>query len=414
MVLLALFILCGANIDDHESAVLLHAQGLQAELNGQVDDTFKALRKAHALAPNDGDIAFDLARVAMLHPALTYDSDTDDFIALEPVNADARVLRAYLLALHREVHAAQKEIDEALALEPAHPEALAARTMLTGLHPGTDTGLLGLRLRLSGEFDSDVALLPQNVPTSAVGARTAVDAGLRWTPMRGQWRLDVNLDGRAAVHVNDRVILAPYDVFSGTGWATLTWDPGSWKVTLDAVGALVFAGEHSDPFLSDGYALLEVRKPLDAFAVGVYGLAGYRNYGLNNAPGANDRTGAYDEVGALGEWQEGSFAAAVRGGYLQENAAGDLQKVHGAIGAVVGRWTHPDWTVAAALTYTFRDYYQSPYNRHDNRVEPAVQATYTLSDRVHLVGSYVFFDVRSLEPYTYQRHLAELGVEATW
>jgi hypothetical protein len=414
MLALVIMMLCGTGMDSHEEAVLLHAQGQLAEIDGKVTECLQQLRQAHALAPGDEAIAFDLARVAMLHPALAEDNDTDDFLDLEPGNADSRVLAAYLLALKREVRAAKQQIDRALALDPAQPEAVSARGVLDAMRPGPDSGLLGLRLRVTTEYDSDVSLLPQDLPSDAQGWRANVDAGLRFTPARGVVRFDLNLDLQGRIHILDRDTLSPYDVLAGTGWFTLAWDPGPVSFTLNGVGAYVDAGEQEQSFLRQGYGLLEMRVPIETFAVGAFGMAGYRIFGFGNPIGDNDRTGLQGEAGLFGDWHGGPWAATARAGYITENARGTLQQVHGATAALSASVAGSDWSLGLALAYAYRDYLHNPLIRHDHVIEPALQGTYALSENFSLVGSYAFVTVQSLGPYTYNRHLVEGGVEALW
>jgi hypothetical protein len=203
-------------------------------------------------------------------------------------------------------------------------------------------------------------------------------------------------------------------VFAGTAWFKLAWDPGPLSFTLDGVGATTFAGETTRPFLSQGYALLEVRVPVQMFAVGAYGMAGFRDFGLQNPIGDNDRTGAQAQAGLFGDWRGGQWAATARAGYVAEQARGNLQKVQGMTVAVSGSYATGDWRAALALSYALRDYTDNPLTRHDHVIEPALQGAYLLTENFRVVASYTLMAVQSLAPYTYNRHLLEAGVEAAW
>ena len=99
-----------------ERAVLLHAQGLALAQDNDRAAALEALRTAHQLAPQDRDIAFDLARVAVESKSPQLAADTLDFMNAPAETADAKVLRAYILAMTDTQAARQDASDPAVSL----------------------------------------------------------------------------------------------------------------------------------------------------------------------------------------------------------------------------------------------------------------------------------------------------------
>ena len=404
-----------------ERAVLLHAQGLALAQDNDRAAALEALRSAHQLAPQDRDITFDLARVALESKSPQLTADTVDFMSSPATTADAKVLRAYILAI-TDTEAARRELEGALRLRPDHPEGLLARTMLEGLGApppppqAPEPRIWSARVRLFGEADTNVDLLPQSIPSHHQGWRLGVQGSGSVSPVtQDKLRWDIAADLRGAFHLNDRPDLALYDTAGGSAWTTLTWLPGPVVWATDIVGTLIYAGERAPFFMWDVYLQSQARLPLGNFAVGLYGLVGDRAFGLDNIAGSsNDRSGGHYEAGVLGEGHWGTLLASLRSGLLIEQAFGKEQQVLGNRSVALVRWAPAPVSLTALLAYEYRNYRSSSIKRVDNLLEPSFLAAYAINDTFQIVGTYLYVHNASVGPYTYDRHLVMLGAEARW
>ena len=399
--------------DNHEHAILLQAQASASELNGDPVHALELMRQAVQAAPSDINIAFDVARLSYARQDSNLPQDAAPFLRLTPETADQKLLRAYLLA-PADTAGARSQIDDVLRTTPNQSEALLMRDMLGRMVGQPGPSIVEARVMVGADADTNVALLPQDVPSQLQGTSIVADAALRVTPLRGTFQLDVVADVHADVYVNNRTNLKPYDVLSGTGWLSGIWAPGPATLTVDLVGTWVFAGEQSLYFMRDTYAQAELRKSANNFDFAIYALGGERDFGYGNQAGNNDRSGQHYELGVLGELPLGPVVLGLRLGGLTEQTHGSQQRVAGGRGILSARLAISRLMVALAMADELRDYYDSGYHRFDQRLEPNIRVGLALSDTFRLMASYVYIDNLSLKTFAYVRQLAELGLEARW
>lgn len=404
------------DFEAQEHAIILHAQALDQEFTGDGAAALSLMRRARAMDPEDENIAFDLARLALQHKSPTLMQDAAGFLRMQPSTADGQILRAYLLSINVNKDAVNAALAAALRLNPNHPEALLARTMLDGASATPQESALSGQLSMSTGVDTNVSLLPQDQASHLKGWRTDAGGSLRWTPLRGTWRIDLAASARGGMYPVQRTDLKLYDTASGATWGSFQYNGGALMVVLDTVGVVVFAGEQKQYFMRDGYAQLEVRAPLDKLSIGLYGAGGVRQFGYGNQTGKPlDRSGPHADAGLLLEGAYESWTFVIRAGGLQERTAGIEQQVQGGKTTLMVRWDHDAWAAAVALGYELRNYNRSTLQRRDDRLQPSMRLAYALTDHVRVSASYLFMNnVSTLSAFAYRRHLAEFGTELTW
>lgn len=453
--LIALCLLCAASpaYADGRPAVL-QAEALLAEQAGDHAKALALLREAYATAPGDGDIAFDLAHIALQHPDLAEPADYDNYIALEATTADQHVLRAYALATRDRLDEAREEARRALAMAPDNAEASSLLDALSETpDPVGQQSAWALRAKLFGQYDTNVSVLPDQStsPGSGVGSSAIVDASalqrkaagigaeaeVRWTPVRGVTELSVAAGASFLGHITgrneDEVSLS-----DGAGGTTSTTREGSstydygtfdlsararftgerWLTTIELAGSTVFIDDYNERFLTEGDLIASTGYAVGsakAVRLGAYGIGAARSFGGSFR---DQRDGTRFEGGLTVDWQAlRSLGFGVRGGYQTEQTTLDIFTESGATGMLYGQARFGRFGALAALTYQHRDY-ATNIGRVDNRLGPQVTLTYAVTDTFSVVGSYLFIHNSSsladvdAAAYDYNRHLVSLGLEA--
>ena len=210
-------------------AAVKQAEALIAEQEKDIPQAMALLREAAKLDANDIDVAFDRARLALEHADQAQPADYDDYLKLEPVTADQRLLRAYILAARGRTDEARVEAQGAAAADPLNQEAQGLVQALTPATPEsgpTERSITG-RVRLYGQYDTNVSVLPDRTATTVGSTTTVSDAtdlqrsaaaigvqgDVRWTPVRGVTELSFLAGVSFLGHVNGR----NDELDSGTG-----------------------------------------------------------------------------------------------------------------------------------------------------------------------------------------------------
>jgi hypothetical protein len=152
--------------------------------------------------------------------------------------------------------------------------------------------------------------------------------------------------------------------------------------------------------------------------LGVYGRGGYRDFREgNDEDGDLDRDGAQLGGGLVLKWKGGGgWSADARAGYQAELAEGDVMKERGPEARLAVRWRWRQLGVRALLNYVMRDYPEraAVIERTDQRITPRLDVRYGINDWLGVRASWALTRNLSQDAYDYTRHLAQLGVEATW
>jgi hypothetical protein len=191
----------------------------------------------------------------------------------------------------------------------------------------------------------------------------------------------------------------------------LVWD-------FDATVREVFLDSFSDHFMQDFAGQMTARMRFEAMELGVYGRGGYRDFVERNDEGGDlDRDGPQLGGGLVLKWKGGGgWSADVRAGYQGELTDGDAMKERGPEARLALRWRWRDLGARLVVNYVMRDYTErsSDMERTDQRVTPQLDVRYGFTDWLAVRGSYALTRNMSQDAYDYIRHLAQLGVEATW
>lgn len=406
-----------AQIEPRERAALLHADALEAELDGDVEQALRMLRTAHRLAPEDEMVAYDLARLAYETQSVSLIDDTDGFLRLQPTTPDSSLLRAYLWVERGDKKAALEQVNRVLALRPADTEAIGLRRLIAPPKSATATGArFAGRVRTAAEVDSNVTVTPEDQPTNLVGIRALVDGGLLYSIASQRWRADAGLFFSAGAHLRDRADLSLYDSGAAVGLLSGSYQLGAVLTRLDLSATEVLIDTFQAEFMREYRAGLETQYRLGAWSIGLYGAAGMRDFITGNAEGDDtDRDGLRVDAGALVQWKQSNLALIVRSGYLREGAEGSSQRQQGGRADVRVLFQRKPFLVVVGTTYEYRDFFltESP-RRTDHRIIPSAKIAFLITDALSIVGNYVFTRNQSQKAFRYQRHVGQLGVEARW
>jgi hypothetical protein len=404
--------------DPGEQAVMLHARGVGRELEGKHEEALDLLRQAAALAPTDEDINFDLARLSYERRDPRLWDDARGFLALTPSTEDGRVLRAYLLRARGDAGAALAELRGSRGTEALQLQRILQRQNSTPTPPAQTPRDLGVRAAVSGEYDSNVQVLPDPlVPvTNGGGARLNADVAGQWQPLHGDTEVHVTATLRTGTHVNNRANLALYDTESTALLVGGQTQVDKWLLYADIEGSLVFVHDFRQTFMRQALGDALAVYDFGGLRAGVYGLGGPRHFYKFGAPvpPEYDRDGALWEGGATFDVFTERLLVTARAGWQGEHTAGPELREHGFSGLLTGRYAVGDATVSAMLAYQHRGYGQSTTGRVDDRFIPGARLAYRLAPGLQAVASYTYIDNRSVEAFQYKRHLANVGVEATW
>lgn len=406
------------------NALALHAEGLEAELDGDEARALALLRRAHAAEPTDVLVAFDLARLAYDQRLEGWERDAMGLLSLDDVGAagpDASLLRAYLFIEQGERAAAAREVANVLAVEPSHAEALELRGLI-GPTPGAEGEVsVSGRVRAGIEVDSNVAVAPDFVASGQLGTRAAVDGAIlvTWRPVRTR----VEAGGFFALggHLNDRDNLAFYDSFSFTLFGRATYLGEGFDLGLTLIGSEVLIDGFSSHFMQDVGARATLELPLGPVSVGAYADGGHRDFIAGNPEGVPgrpegdeaDRDGPRGRAGVSFGAAFGDFALNARVGGQIEQADRYKYQEAGLDSTIALTWKWESLAVAGGVKYDYRNYHR--HDRVDHRLTPYLKAGYSLTENLGVALSGVLMrNVSTDAYYDYTRVIVHLGGEATF
>lgn len=393
-----------------EDAAVLQARALLAEHDGKLVDALALLRQAHERSPGNGDVTYDLARVAALAagPAPVAGRDVDPFLARTAETAPERVLRGYLLARRGDLAGAREQLATVARLEPGRGELAAFEAPPRGVAAAVRVGLFG-------QYDSNVLLVAGGAPSDVGGPRMSLDADAELTFGEAAPWLRAGAFGRLGVHAANRVNLGDYD--SGTlGLFVRAGDrvgPVDYDVMLSGTDVGVNAPS-SKQFVQEGALRGTATLATGALRPGLFVALGYRNFVSGNPAGVENRDGPFAAGGLLAEWGERRLALAAQLGYQLEQAQGDEQRERGVMAGLLARSSFGPVVAGLGVDYQMRDYAQSRTGRRDHLLTPSVSASVPTMTGLRLVAAYSFTKNISSAGFGYDRHLAQLGVEGHW
>jgi tetratricopeptide (TPR) repeat protein len=451
LALTLLFLASTARADG--KAAVKQAEALLAEQENNTPQALTLLREAHELAPDDVDIAFDRARIALEHSDLAQPADFDDYLRLEPLTADQRLLRAYILAARGRSDEARTEAQAAATADPTNNEALG---LVEALAPakaeaGPAQRAVQARVKLFGQYDTNVSVLPDRTATTVGSTTTVSDAtnfqrsaaaigvegDVRWTPVRGLTELSFVAGLSFLGHVNGRSDEVDgstgnikqgsklYDFGTIDLQARLAFPRERWNSAIELYGSSVFIDDFSQRYLTEGTLLGSTNVAVNeskSFRIGAYGLGGIRSFGDDFSV----RDGQRAEGGLTFDYIGRRAAVGLRGSYQGEFTQSEQFTEKGPQAMFYVRGSLERFDALASFVYQRRDYNSvantvdtsaPAYDRADNRYGPTVQLSYALSDILSLIGTYQYIrNVSTVEgdvvDFDYSRHLATLGLEA--
>ncbi len=434
-------------------AAVKQAEALLAEEQKDISGALTLLREAAKLDAADLDVAFDRARLALEHADLAQPADFDDYLALEPVTADQRLLRAYILAARGRTDEAHAEAQSAAKADPANEEA---QGLVQALAPATpDEGAqaqpaIAGRVRLYGQYDTNVSVLPDRTATTVGSTTTISDAtalqrsaaaigvqgDVRWTPVRGLTELSFLAGVSYLGHVNGRSdqldvntgIVKPgsktYDFGTVDLQARVAFPRERWYSAIEVYGSSVFIDSFAERYLTEGTLLGSTNVAVNEaknIRLGAYGLGGVRSFGEDFSV----RDGTRAEGGITFDYIGRHMGVGLRGGYQAELTDSELFTEKGPQGMFYARGSIDRFDALVSFVYQKRGYDSAvnpdptapAFERSDDRFGPQLQLAYGLSDILSVVGTYQYLrNVSSTEGYAidfdYSRHLATIGLEA--
>lgn len=393
---------------------MLQARALLAESAGDLAQALTLLRRAREASREDPEIAFDLARIALLAGEASMEGDFEGLLTLAPVSGEARLLRVYLLGRRGEDERARLEIDEAERTSADSQLTTAMRSWLSG---SEEPSRLEARLTLGSQYDSNVTLAESDSPSGSAGFRLTADGEVTWRPIKDASFVSVSALLRYGAHVSGRTELAAYD--AGSAMLAVRGAGRAGPVALDALVAAsaVSIEGLSRQYLQEAYGEASATVELNGLKPGLFVLGGARDFvALNPEEELMDCDGPHVHGGALVGWSSRRMALLARLGYQAELAQGDEQRERGPAALLNGRVQLERVSLAAALSYEMRDY-GAVGGRVDHRISPALAARLKLTDYFSIGVGYAWTrNASSAESgaFDYDRHLVDLGVEGGW
>ncbi len=401
---------------DPPDPLVLHAEALALRLDGKLDAAREAMRRALALSPQNELIAFDLAKMALSGVNETFDGDVAAFLAQTPTSTDAHLLRAHILLRRGGRAAAETDLNAALAQQSDNVEALRLQRALAPPAPASMASLWSFRVGTGAQVDSNVAVLPEDVPGPDAGVKGTFDGLLALKPTHRPLALDLALRLNLAAQVNDRdhKMIGPLaDVGTATLSARARLATTSMAVTAELLGTQVMLDRFRESFLREGGAHLEVVAVLPV-ELGLYASGAWRDFAFANREGqAADRDGSRLEGGIMVGGKLGPARLKARAGVQAELAEGRDQKEWGPQGALSMGVSAAAFSVDASVAYHLRDYFAAAATRREHRLTPGLRLAYDVSDHLGAYTSYTFMTSLS-EQYPFTRHLGAAGVYAAW
>ncbi len=412
--------------DPGHAAMVHHAEALLLENDGNPNGALELLRQAHALAPNDPDIAFDLARVAQ-KSGLGRPDDVEPFLAMPAETTDARLLRALILGRRGERAGANEAALAVLADRPGDP---AATTLARLLEPGPTPKAWTLRAGMLGQYDTNVSVVGDEPGADAIAApRAVLQVGGTYEAVKG---LGLFLTFQGAPHLERGPEIEPYDSgLLSLGATYLPELPGfvaSAQLALTQVTNDLFANR----YMQEAFFRGQILRRLDDVGIGAYLNLGYRDFTVPSLEKKSecdgktcptDRDGAVLGGGLRARFGTGPLELTGHAGYQLEPTQGDDQAERGPELALAAQMTVADLRLSGGAGVQLRDYWRTDYNpdpkvddnRSDLRLGVSLGASYPVIEQVDLVLGYAF--VRNFEDhdtFDYSRHLVQAGVEAAW
>jgi len=404
-----------------DEPVVMHAAALDLELDGNIERALELLRAALELAPDEPMIAFDLARIAVEEDSDRFDDDVDAFMELEPDNDDARMLRAYILVRQGERQSAREQLNAMLTASPELGEATRLRDFVIHADAAAPTRWLAASLRVGVEADTNVTVVP-DVATYEEGVRVATQANVTVVPVRVPTELTVSLALKYAPHLNNRDVLEHFDIISAVGLVRARQKLGSLVLTAQLSGNEVAIGPKPEQFMKDLFGDIELRYPMDALQIAVFGRGGYRDFSpgspeLFNPEGeVYDRDGWRTSLGILGDWSRGKVTVGARASFEAAETDGRWQRERGAEVGLYMRWRPFPWRAQAGVNWALRNFPTTggQTTRMDNRFTSSLSCSRMLHDNLGTFGSVMWIKNLSSQGFDYDRVLAQVGVLAQW
>lgn len=402
-----------AAAQESDDPIVLHAEGLLAELDGNGAAALAYFRKAQTLSLGDETIAFDLARLSYESKSPMLASDSAAFLSLRSSTPDSHLLRAYLLLAQGERDGAAEQAAIVLQLRPGDDEALKLQALLGDGGRGVALSFDG-RIRMGAQYDTNIAVLPEDNPSRLRGTRGLLDALLVLSLEPQHRRLDLGAYITAGPHLTDRGSLSYYDALSGIGFVDFESHHDDFAFNLGVAGGATLIDSFQAIFLQEGGLHAGTRWSIGDLQPGFYAEAGYRDFIFENPEGeAGDRDQPYGEGGVVVDWQLGALWLNLRAGAQQEWAEGESQDERGGLAALNLTYTPaPAVTVTAGMSYEYRDYYRA--DRLDHRYNPSVSATFYFLEHLGLRLAYSYTRSDSQNLYDYKRHLAHGALVTRW
>jgi tetratricopeptide (TPR) repeat protein len=401
---------------------ILQAQALLAEHEGDTAKALELLREANAASPQDVDIAFDRARIALEHSDQAKPEDLDASLAVEPITSEQYVLRAYVLTARDRLDDAREAAERAADLDPKSEEAA---TLVEALAPADGATPrvkpIAVRAKLFGQYDTNVSVLPDQLVIGSTTVETnpidslglGAEADVRWTPVRGVTELSFAGGASFLGHLTNRNVdegakQFDYGTFDLSARARFTGD--RWLTTIELLGTAIFIDDYAERFLTEGDLIASTGYAVGsakALRIGAYGIGAARSFGNT----FDQRNGTRLEGGLTLDWQAlRNLGLGLRGGYQSEQTTEPEFDEGGPTAMAYAQSRFGRLDALVALTYQRRDFRNVP--RVDNRLGPQATLSYNLDDTFFIVGSYLYLHNSSTSQYDYQRHLVTVGVEA--
>ena len=403
-----------------QDPVVVHATGLESELDGNMDQALQLFRQAHRLSPEDEVIAYDLARLSFEQKSSLLEQDIAGFLKLEPTTPDSSLLRAYLLVNKGENDAARAQVNRVLAIRPGDPEALELAAVVAPPPKPTApprTSFVG-RFKTGMEYDTNVTLLPEDVGTLEAAARAFVEGALLFSFNPKSLRFDAGLIFSGSAYATNRTAVSEYEGGSATVFASLEPMLEALRLRFQAQATEVRIESFEQEFMQSFGGSAEISIKDERLEPGFYAGGGFRNFIDADESG---RDGPQGEVGLFATFRQRGLKVNLRVGGILEQATKEDQKVKGLRSRAALSYRLKDFTTALALAYEYRRHNnedtegESTGRRIDQRIEPSLSLFYAFAQQRFVVsGTYAFGQNLSTKDFDYTRHRILSSVEVRW
>ncbi|MBI3178496.1 MAG: hypothetical protein HYZ27_02470, partial [Deltaproteobacteria bacterium] len=396
--------------------LVLHAEALALRLDGKLAEARQTLRRALALLPQSDLIAFDLAKLALSGANDAFDSDVAPFLDRAPATPDAHLLRAHILLRRGNRGEAATHLRATLDQRGDSVEALRLQHILAPVAAAPAAPTWSFRVGTGAQADSNVAVLPEDVPGPGTGVRAVFDGSATVRPVRGPVGLEATARANMASQLNDRddAMIDPLaDIGTAALSARVNTKLGATSFTGELGGSQVMLDRFAETFMRDAGARLEIKAALPV-ELGAYAGGAWRDFAFaNSEDSAADRDGPRVEGGLLVGQKLGPTRARARVGAQAELAQGSDQKEWGPQADLSLAVRAGELSVDVAFAYHMRDYFDATLERREHRLTPGLRLAYSFTDLLGAYASYTLMKSLS-ENYPFTRHLGAAGVFATW